>query len=349
MIAELLKFSLVKRLTETRTLSIHRLVQAVQMDTMEPEVQCQWAERVVRAVNEVFPDNPHDMATWAQCLLYLDQVQACNTLIEQYTLQFVEAAHLLTRTGFYLSEHASYTIAEPLLQRALAIREKQLGPEHPDTASSLQNLASLYRDQGKYEQAEPLYQRALAIREKALGPEYPDLAQWLNNLATFYHDQGKYKQAEPLYQRAIGEKKLSPEHSGMKTLLKNYARFLEEKKQRSRSLRLYLMALVATLLTLIGVLFLLVLNNATTGYRIVDFGMATFAFQQALANRWISDDPAKSAEVRFFAGIRSNVSVYLAAAIAVGLGIAFPNVYSCFVVAVLVLWIGGRTMRRGRS
>src|SRR5450759_3492446 len=56
-----------KCLTEARTFSIHRLVQAVQMDAMELEVQRQWAERVVRAVNEVFPDNPNDMATWTQC------------------------------------------------------------------------------------------------------------------------------------------------------------------------------------------------------------------------------------------------------------------------------------------
>ncbi|HEU5378865.1 MAG TPA: tetratricopeptide repeat protein, partial [Ktedonobacteraceae bacterium] len=55
----------------------------------------------------------------------------------------------------------------------LAIREQQLGPAHPDTASSLNNLAGSYRAQGKYEQAEPLYQRALAIRKQHLGPDHP--------------------------------------------------------------------------------------------------------------------------------------------------------------------------------
>ena len=67
----------------------------------------------------------------------------------------------------------AYAQAEPLYQRALAIREKALGPEHPHTATSLNNLAVLYRATGAYAQAEPLYQRALAIREKALGPEHP--------------------------------------------------------------------------------------------------------------------------------------------------------------------------------
>jgi nucleoside phosphorylase len=84
MIKELLKFSLIKRLTETRTLSMHRLVQAVQRDIMEPEMQRQWAERVVRALNQVFPRDPRDPTTWAQCLRYLDQVQVCDTLIAHY-------------------------------------------------------------------------------------------------------------------------------------------------------------------------------------------------------------------------------------------------------------------------
>jgi hypothetical protein len=104
--------------------------------------------------------------------------------------------------------------------------------------------------------------------------------------------------------------------------------------------------LIATFIFLIGFLFLLVLNNATTGYTILGGGIATFALLQAQGNRWISVDPAKSAEARFFARIRSNVSILLGA-IAVSLGIVFPNAYPgygkdypFFVVAVLTLLIG---------
>ncbi len=67
------------------------------------------------------------------------------------------------------------------LMRALAIREKALGPDHPDTAQSLNNLAILYKNQGQYEQAEPLYQRALAIREKTLGPDHPETVRVREN------------------------------------------------------------------------------------------------------------------------------------------------------------------------
>jgi hypothetical protein len=47
-----------------------------------------------------------------------------------------------------------YTEAEPRYQRALAIYEKVLGPEHPEVARSLNNLALLSYTQGQYAEAE---------------------------------------------------------------------------------------------------------------------------------------------------------------------------------------------------
>jgi len=43
-------------------------------------------------------------------------------------------------------------------------------------ATDLNNLAALYRAQGKYDEAQPLHQRALAMWEKALGREHPNVA-----------------------------------------------------------------------------------------------------------------------------------------------------------------------------
>ena len=53
----------------------------------------------------------------------------------------------------------AYEKALPLYQRALDISEKVLGPEHPDVATTLNNLAALYHHMGAYEKALPLYQR----------------------------------------------------------------------------------------------------------------------------------------------------------------------------------------------
>lgn len=71
-----------------------------------------------------------------------------------------------------LYQQGKYDEAIPLAKRALAIREKILGANHPDVATSLSNLAVLYDYQGKYRQAEPLQSRALAIKEKALGANH---------------------------------------------------------------------------------------------------------------------------------------------------------------------------------
>jgi tetratricopeptide (TPR) repeat protein len=115
---------------------------------------------------------------------------------------------------FLQGKLAEYRAAEPLYRRALEIQEQILGPEHPDTATSLNNLAILLDAQGKLAAAEPLYRRTLEIQEKVLGPEHPDTATSLNELASLLQAQGKLVEAEPLYRRAleIQEKVLGPEH-----------------------------------------------------------------------------------------------------------------------------------------
>ena len=73
----------------------------------------------------------------------------------------------------YYQSSGRYDDAEKLYKRALAGREEQLGPDHPDTLRTVQNLANVYSDKGRYDDAEELYKRALAGREEKLGPDHP--------------------------------------------------------------------------------------------------------------------------------------------------------------------------------
>ncbi len=134
-----------------------------------------------------------------------------------------------------------YTQAQPLSEKALAIREKVLGAEHPDVATSLNNLAALYSAQGEYDKALPLHQRALAIYEKVLSAEHPEVASSLNNLAALYDSQGKYDKALPLYQRALAiyEKVLSAEHPDVATSLNNLALLYKTQGKYDKALPLY--------------------------------------------------------------------------------------------------------------
>jgi len=134
-----------------------------------------------------------------------------------------------------------YPAAEPLYTRALAIREKALGPDHPDVATSLNNLAGLYFKQGQYAAAEPLYKRSLAILEKALGQDHPNEAGSLHNLAVLYHVQGQYAAAEPLYTRslAISEKALGKDHPNVAMSLNGLAALYDAQGQYAAAEPLY--------------------------------------------------------------------------------------------------------------
>ena len=198
----LLAYSLIHRDPTTATLSIHRLVQAILIDALPAKTKKLWRERVIRALNQVFPEKMFE--EWTICGHLLPHVLVCVTWIEQGLVPPTSAeAHVLHKAGNYLRERGQYKDAEPLLTQALAIHELQLGADHPDTATSLNSLARLYRSQGKYREAEPLLKRALAIREQQLGTDHLSTATSLNHLAGLYRMEGKYLEAEPLLKRAL--------------------------------------------------------------------------------------------------------------------------------------------------
>ncbi len=146
-------------------------------------------------------------------------------------------ATALNNTALSLVEAGDYAGAEPLLQRALAINEKALGPDDPAVARDLNNLAGLRYEKGDYAAAEPLFRQALAINEKALGPNDLFVAVNLNNLAVLLEDKGDYAGAEPLYQRALAirEKALGLDHPDVAQSLNNLAKLFWEKGDYARA------------------------------------------------------------------------------------------------------------------
>jgi tetratricopeptide (TPR) repeat protein len=211
----LIQYSLIHRNRSSKTYDIHRLVQAVLKDGMDGAAKRLWAERTVKAVARVLPDvDSIDISRWDRIERLLPHAQACAELVRVYNLELLEAAHLLNLTGRYLHLRGRLVETEPLYAEALAIREKLLGSEHPDVASSLHNQAWLYFDQGKYLEAEPLYLRALTIRQNALGAENTQEAETLAQLGTLYKELGRYHESAKLHRQAlkVQEKLLGVEH-----------------------------------------------------------------------------------------------------------------------------------------
>ena len=219
-LAELESYSLVVRAADAPVFTIHRLVQTVMQRVADGAALTE----ALGWISGAFVGNPSDVRSWPVLTPLLPHVRAIAAHADEAGIADATAL-LMNQTGLLLQGMGLYTQAEPLYARALAIYEKTLGPEHPDLATSLNNLAMLSYAQGAYAKAEPLHARALAIREKALGPEHPELAMSLNNLAMLYYPQRAYAKAAPLFARALAiwEKALGPNHLHVAMSLNNLA------------------------------------------------------------------------------------------------------------------------------
>ena len=122
-----------------------------------------------------------------------------------------------------LGDSAAQAIA--LAGPLLAGRERVLGPDHPDTLTSRNNLAVAYRAAGRAAEAIALHERILAGRERVLGPDHPDTLQSRNNLAAAYRDAGRAAEAIPQYERTLAgcERVLGPDHPATVTSQDNLA------------------------------------------------------------------------------------------------------------------------------
>ena len=81
---------------------------------------------------------------------------------------------------------------------------KKLGDDHPDVAMTYNNMAIVYKKQGKYEEALAMYEKALSIKLKKLGDDHPSVAMTFENIGLLYDEKlNKYKEALDFYQKAL--------------------------------------------------------------------------------------------------------------------------------------------------
>ncbi|MGA7325537.1 MAG: tetratricopeptide repeat protein, partial [Rhodomicrobium sp.] len=153
----------------------------------------------------------------------------------------------LNRQAEQLYGQGKYREAAAIAEKALALAERVLGPEHPDTLISVGSLALLNKAQGRYGEAERLFKRALEVSERVLGPEHPGTLQSVNNLALLYEAQGRYGEAEPLHQRALAarERVLGPEHPDTLLSMNNLAAFYFERSDWAHAAEFWLRSTTA--------------------------------------------------------------------------------------------------------
>ena len=199
--------------------------------------------KVMVAVAEEIPDT----LTLEDIAKFKDGIPHLGEVVESW-IEFVEDEDLLWpflgMARFYEGQ-GTYQQALPYYKQCLEQTKARLGDDHPDVATSLNNLAGLYKNQGRYEEAEPLSQRALNLRKRLLGDDHPDVATSLNNLALLYKNQGRYEEAEPLYQRALNLRKklLGDDHPYVAQSLNNLAGLYKNQGKYEEAEPLYQRAL----------------------------------------------------------------------------------------------------------
>jgi Tfp pilus assembly protein PilF len=214
------------------TVSVHRLVQAV----MRARLAAQSRTEVTRTaaldrLAVAFPGGAYrDPSGWPLCRVLMPHVEV---LLVRLGAEDASAAlgGLLNNAGGFLLGQGILRQAEAYFRRALQARERVLGPEHPNTLTSVNNLAFCLQAKGDAIAAEPLYRRALQAREQVLGPQHPDTLTSVNNLAGCLQAQGDFTAAEPLFRRTLEaqERLLGPEHPSTLTSVNNLAECLRVK------------------------------------------------------------------------------------------------------------------------
>jgi serine/threonine protein kinase len=171
--------------------------------------------------------------------------RASASIEGKFAKQPLVEASILQTIGNTYADLGLYRDAELQLERALDLRRRVLGERHPDTLMSMNNLASLYMNQGELARAKPLFTELLDARRRVLGEEHPDTARTMNNLAMLYEYQGEYKLAEPLYTKALEIKRrvLGEDHPSTLTGMLNLGTLYGREGRYAQSEPLYIKVL----------------------------------------------------------------------------------------------------------
>jgi tetratricopeptide (TPR) repeat protein len=173
-----------------------------------------WAAATVELVAKAFPPGSDEVANWPACERLLPHALAAADHAEAHTAAPERTGWLLNRAAAYLWARARFREAQACSQRALAIAEATLGPDHPTIATARNNLGGDLRALGDLAGAKAQLERAVAIDEAAYGPDHPEIGTDRSNLGGVLRAMGDLAGAKAQYERAlaIAEAALGPDH-----------------------------------------------------------------------------------------------------------------------------------------
>ncbi|OMG32258.1 tetratricopeptide repeat protein [Actinomyces naeslundii] len=116
-----------------------------------------------------------------------------------------------------------------------------LGPHHPDTLASRNNLAGTYRASGRLDKAIALYEQTLEDSIRVLGTDHPSTLASRDDLAAAYRDASRLEEAIPLYERIFDDvmRILGPDDLGILTSRLNLADVYRDASRLDDAIAMY--------------------------------------------------------------------------------------------------------------
>ena len=227
---DLAAYSLLTRDAAGPFFLVHRLVQDVTRRSLAGEARQRSLVEALGWIDAAFPFDSDDVRFWPQAEPLSPHARMVIAHADAAGIS-ERTARLMGQLGLLLDAKALHAEAEPLLRRVLAIGEKSFGPDHPNVAVRLNNLAQLLQSTNRLDEAEPLMRRVISISETSLGPDHPNIATALNNLAMLLQNTNRLVEAEPLTRRVVDifekfERETGKAHPNFSGALGNFAELL---------------------------------------------------------------------------------------------------------------------------
>ncbi|KAF2819853.1 kinesin light chain [Ophiobolus disseminans] len=246
------RYALVTRRPAESALDVHRLVHYALQESLQVQGQLQeWTQRTTTQLLRVFPNHDHgNRSKWRRLLPHAQYALSHSQKDDDDD----ERLDLARKCAIALYIDGQYNGAEELQVQVLQTMKRVLSDEHPDTLTSMSNLASMYwnqgrwkeaeelgvQSQGRWKEAEELGVQVLQTMKRVLGDEHPSTLISMDNLASTYWNQGRWKEAEELEVQVMETTKrvLGDEHPDTLTSINNLAHTLELQSRHKEALAL---------------------------------------------------------------------------------------------------------------
>jgi len=243
------KLSLISRTKEDapepRIFRVHRLVQELVVQRIHSEDHI-LLQAIATDVMNLISNRCHDLQKATQWQDKNWELESLTAVAESWPDSNPEVVALLDFVGDLWLELSGFTKAEPLLRRALKLKEQKPDADPSGVAASLELIASLLKRTNRLTEAESMIRRSLDIRKQCFGPDDVTVAASMSHLASVLSSADRFTEAESLLRRSleITESKLGKNEPDVATCLVNLAGIITELNRLEEAESLYHRALM---------------------------------------------------------------------------------------------------------